>query len=117
MLGDISGVEAIYIICGYTDMRKSIDGLCDIVQDYLKVEPEQNCLYLFCGRKKDRIKALLIEDDGITLLYKRLTGIGNYKWSRNKDEVRNLTWKQFTVVTRNNLLMEGLEIDQPKAIR
>lgn len=28
MLGDISGLEKIYIVCGYTDMRKSIDGLC-----------------------------------------------------------------------------------------
>ena len=27
MLGDISGLEKIYIVCGYTDMRKSIDGL------------------------------------------------------------------------------------------
>ena len=28
MLGDVSGLEKIYIVCGYTDMRKSIDGLC-----------------------------------------------------------------------------------------
>ena len=27
MLGDVSGLEKIYIVCGYTDMRKSIDGL------------------------------------------------------------------------------------------
>ncbi|MDN5290064.1 MAG: transposase [Anaerophaga sp.] len=33
MLGDISNVQAIYIICGHTDMRKSIDGLCAIVQN------------------------------------------------------------------------------------
>ena len=49
MLGDISGVEAIYIICGYTDMRKSIDGLCDIVQDYFKADHPYrrwNCVIL-----------------------------------------------------------------------
>ncbi|MBE5889768.1 MAG: transposase [Lachnospiraceae bacterium] len=33
MLGDISGINEIYIVCGYTDMRKSIDGLCAIVID------------------------------------------------------------------------------------
>lgn len=33
MLADISNVEAIYIVCGRTDMRKSIDGLCAIIQD------------------------------------------------------------------------------------
>ncbi|WP_196593193.1 IS66 family insertion sequence element accessory protein TnpB [Pectinatus sottacetonis] len=32
MLGDISSVEHIYIACGHTDMRKSIDGLCCLVQ-------------------------------------------------------------------------------------
>ncbi len=33
MLADISNVDAIYIVCGRTDMRKSIDGLCAIIQD------------------------------------------------------------------------------------
>ncbi|WP_147403027.1 IS66 family insertion sequence element accessory protein TnpB [Roseburia sp. AM23-20] len=33
MLGDISVANDIYIVCGYTDMRKSIDGLCAIIID------------------------------------------------------------------------------------
>ena len=33
MLADISNVDAIYIVCGRTDMRKSIDGLCAIIQE------------------------------------------------------------------------------------
>ena len=37
MLGDISGLEKIYIVCGYTDMRKSIDGLCAVIEDQLKM--------------------------------------------------------------------------------
>ena len=111
MLGDITSVDAIYIVCGATDMRKSIDGLCAIVQDVLKMNPYSNSLYLFCGRRKDRIKALLYEQDGFVLLYKRLTGTGSYRWPRNQSEVRNLTWREF------EWLMQGLEIDQPKAIK
>ena len=61
--------------------------------------------------KKDRIKAIYREKDGIVLLYKRLTGSGSYKWPRNQDEVKSLTWKQF------EWLMDGLEIEQPKAIK
>ena len=38
MLGDISGLDRIYIVCGYTDMRKSIDGLCAIIEDQLLKE-------------------------------------------------------------------------------
>ena len=96
MLGDITSVDAIYIVCGYTDMRKSIDGLCAMVQDTLKMDPYTNSLYLFCGRRRDRIKALLYEKDGFVLLYKRLTGTGCYRWPRNQSEVRNLSWRELS---------------------
>lgn len=59
MLGDISVADEIYIVCGYTDMRRSIDGLCAIVQDRLHMDPRQRALYLFCGKRCDRLKALL----------------------------------------------------------
>ena len=60
MLADISNVDAIYIVCGRTDMRKSIDGLCAIIQEQFSMEIDHS-LYLFCGRKCDRIKAILKE--------------------------------------------------------
>lgn len=41
MLGDISVVDDIYIVCGYTDMRKQIDGLCAIVKDQLHMDPNR----------------------------------------------------------------------------
>lgn len=111
MLGDISSVDAIYIVCGHTDMRKSIDGLCAIIQEQLKMDPTGNALYLFCGKRRDRIKALLHEHDGFVLLYKRLSADGSYKWPRDKSEVKTLTWREF------DWLMSGLEIEQPKAIK
>jgi transposase len=111
MLGDITGVDKIYIVCGRTDMRKSIDGLCAIIEHQLKMNPQANCLYLFCGRKRDRLKALIHEPDGFVLLYKRLSGTGIYKWPSNQAEVKDLTWTQF------GWLMQGLEIEQPKAIK
>ena len=111
MLADISNVDSIYIICGYTDMRKAIDGLCAIIKDQLDMDPQSNSIYLFCGRRRDRIKVILKEPDGIVMIYKRLTAQGCYRWPRNKSEVRNLTWREF------DWLMSGLDIDQPKAIR
>ena len=70
MLGDISVATNIYIITGYTDMRKSVDGLCAIVLEQLKEDPNSHSIYLFCGRRCDRIKVLLREPDGYVLLYK-----------------------------------------------
>lgn len=79
MLGDISRVENIYLVCGYTDMRKSIDGLCEVVVDVVKRDPRENALFLFCGRQCDRFKALLWEGDGFVLIYKRLSVNGRYR--------------------------------------
>ena len=61
MLGDISGARQIYIVTGYTDMRKSIDGLCAIIEEQFSKSVTSGCLYLFCGKKCDRIKALIRE--------------------------------------------------------
>ena len=72
MVGDISRATNIYIVCGYTDMRKSIDGLCAVVVEQLKIEVDSRSIYIFCGKRCDRIKILLKEADGFVLLYKRL---------------------------------------------
>lgn len=109
MLGDISVVENIYIACGYTDMRKSIDGLAVIVQEQFHLDPFSKSLFLFCGKRKDRIKCLLWEGDGFLLLYKRLEN-GSFQWPRKESEVRPISWQQF------RWLMEGLEIEQKSII-
>ena len=110
MLGDITVAENIYIACGYTDMRKSIDGLATIVQQQFQLDPFSNTLFLFCGRNRNRMKALLWEGDGFVLLYKRLEN-GSFKWPRDKSEVKPITWQQF------RWLMEGLELEQKHAIK
>ena len=112
MLGDISSAVNIYVITGYTDMRKSIDGLCAIILDQLETEPDGRSIYLFCGKRCDRIKILLREPDGYVLLYKRLDVVqGRYRWPRNRSEAKAITWQQF------DWLMSGLEIEQPKALK
>lgn len=109
MLKELS-VANIYIVCGHTDMRKSIDGLAAIIQNQFKLDLFSDSLFLFCGRRRDRLKALLWEGDGFVLLYKRLE-TGHFNWPRNEQEVRNLSREQFI------WLMQGLSIDQPKAIK
>ena len=55
MLGDITAADELYIVTGYTDMRKSIDGLCAIVEQQLHMDPRRSALYLFCGKRCDRV--------------------------------------------------------------
>ena len=110
MLGDITVARDIYIACGYTDMRKSIDGLAAIVQQQFQMDPFSPTLFLFCGKRRDRFKALLWEGDGFILFYKRLEN-GTFRWPRSQEEVIPITWQQF------RWLMEGLELEQKTAIK
>ena len=51
MLNDFSGADRVYIACGYTDLRKGIDGLARMVQQQFELDPFTNTLFLFCGRR------------------------------------------------------------------
>lgn len=108
MLKDFSDVSHIYIACGYTDLRRGIDGLVSIIQQTFKLDPFEDSIFLFCGRKPNRIKALYWDKNGFVILYKRLEE-GRFQWPRNDCEVQDLTIQQL------RLLMEGLSINQPKA--
>jgi len=110
MLNDFTGADDIYIACGYTDLRCGIDGLASIVQQKFQLDPFSSTLFLFCGRRCDRIKALYWEGNGFVLLYKRLEN-GRFQWPRSGDEAKALTPQQY------RWLMEGLNVEQPKAHR
>lgn len=110
MLSDFSGAEHIYIACGYTDLRKSIDGLAMLVRKSFELDPFSNSLFLFCGKRCDRIKALYWEGDGFVLLYKRLER-GRFQWPRTQSQALSVTVQQF------RWLMEGLSVEQPRALK
>ena len=64
MLSDFTGADKVYLACGYTDLRLGIDGLAALVKQQFSLDPLENCLFLFCGRRRDRIKALYWEGNG-----------------------------------------------------
>ena len=54
------------------DMRKSIDGLLALVQHSFGHDAFSGHLYVFLGRRADRVKILTYERGGFVLYYKRL---------------------------------------------
>ena len=62
----------IYLARGATDMRKSIDGLAAVTKEVLQHDPLSGHLFVFCNRRRDRIKILYWERSGFWLLHKRL---------------------------------------------
>nr|WP_297935231.1 IS66 family insertion sequence element accessory protein TnpB [uncultured Lachnoclostridium sp.] len=49
----------IYLACGKTDMRKSINGLCDIVENHFLFDPREKIMFAFCNQRRNRIKLLV----------------------------------------------------------
>lgn len=106
---DFSKVRNYYIACGYTDMRKQIDGLVAMIQLQFGRAIDEESIFLFCGHKSDRVKAIYWDGTGYILLYKRLRE-KRFQWPRNEQELKQLSAQEF------RWLMEGLSICQKKAI-
>jgi transposase len=76
----------IYLACGDTDMRKSINGLTAIVENSFQLDPFEKALFVFCNRQRNRLKILTWEDNGFWLHFKRLER-GHFKWPTQGEDV------------------------------
>ncbi len=108
MLYEAHGISRFVIACGYTDLRKGIEGLSQLIESQFQMDPfEKDVLFLFCGRRSDRIKGLLWEGNGFLLLYKRLES-GSFSWPRTPKEAEAITKGEY------RMLMKGLDPVHPK---
>ena len=101
---------------GFTDLWRGIEGLASIVKFKFNLDPyDKDTLFLFCGRRSVRIKALLWVGDGFMLMYKRLN-IGAFEWPGSNDEAIEIDEYQyrqfmrgFSIVARRPII----EIEDP----
>ncbi|MCR5796737.1 MAG: IS66 family insertion sequence element accessory protein TnpB [Eubacterium sp.] len=71
MLNDPTGFKKIYLAVGYTDLRRGIEGLACIIRFKFHLDPyDKDTVFLFCGKRCDRIKALIWEGDGFLFCYR-----------------------------------------------
>ena len=103
---NIDKIETVYLACGVTDLRKSIDGLVMIVQNQLKLNPYDKALFVFCNKQMDKLKILHF-DEGFWLYYHRLEG-NRFKWPATQEEavsvnIEELRWllKGYEVRTKS----------------
>lgn len=95
----------VFLACGDTDMRKSINGLSALVQHSFKLDPFQKALFVFCNKQRNRIKILTWEDNGFWLHLKRLER-GRFKWPTLGDDA---TMTFTTEELRNLMQSPGIE--------
>lgn len=104
---NIPGGARIWLVAGHTDMRKGFDGLAALVQVQLKQNPFSGQVFIFRGRRGDRVKVLWWDGQGLSLFYKRLEQ-GRFIWpSANVGKI-HLTYAQLS------MLLEGIDWRAPK---
>jgi transposase len=69
----------VFLVAGVTDMRKSFDTLAAVVRSVIHDDPLSGHMFVFCNRRRDRLKVLLWEESGFWLMAKRLEK-GTFIW-------------------------------------
>ena len=100
----------VYLACGATDMRKSIDGLATIVTHGFDLDLFEGArLFVFCNKGRDKLKILRWDVSGFWLYYRRLER-GRFRWPKSPSgEAMSITRRQLM------WLLDGLEIEQQRA--
>ena len=102
-------IDKVYLACGHTDMRKSIDGLAVLVQEVFLLDPFSPALFVFCNKGKNKLKILHWEHNGFWLYYRRLER-GRFQWPINEN------CETITIGTREfGWLLDGLSLAQKQA--
>lgn len=105
---NLATIPTVYLHRDFVDFRKSINGLSIIVEDSLKLSPFSQALFVFCNKKRDKLKILYWDDTEFCLWYKRLEK-AKFKWPRrHQDQVVHLSEEQL------DWLLRGLDITQIK---
>jgi transposase len=92
------GGKTVYLACGKTDMRKSINGLSAIVEGSFGLDPFEKALFVFCNRNRDRVKILEWDGDGFWLYFKRLEK-GHFRWpSEGSGQTLTLTGEELSIL-------------------
>ena len=90
--------KTVYLCCGHTDMRKSINGLAELVQSSFNLDPFSKAIFAFCNRNRDRIKILEWDVDGFWLYFKRLEK-GHFRWPTiGEERTMTLTGEELAIL-------------------
>lgn len=95
----------VYLCTSPTDMRKGFDTLAVLVRDGLGYDPLSGHLFLFVGRRRDRMKILYWDRDGYALWYKRLEK-GTFRIPAAKADATSIQLKASELA----MLLEGIDL-------
>jgi len=83
MLGFTGGLK-VFLAVEPCDMRKSFNGLHGLVVEKLGEDPRTGALFVFCNRRRTRLKVLYFDGTGLWVLTKRLEQ-GTFSWPQTAE--------------------------------
>jgi transposase len=99
----------IFLAVTPVDMRRSFSGVCAIIAETLGANPLGSDLFLFRGKRSDRVKAMIWDRTGLAIWYKRL-GRGKYKWPSPDAAAIELTEHELA------LLLDGVDFTRMRRL-
>ena len=100
----------VFLAAGSTDMRKGFDGLADLVRHRLEADPLNGHLYVFCNKRRNRVKILCFDGTGLWLCTKRLEK-GCYSWPELEGVAAGVTLRSEEI----SLLLGGIELERTRS--
>lgn len=104
----LSGTHRVYLACGATDLRKSIDGLAALIQEGFGLNPFSPSLFVFCNRERNKLKILYWDHNGFWLFYRRLER-GTFQWPTGGERTLSISSREL------RWLLDGLSLNQRQA--
>src|SRR5215210_3833841 len=103
----LSAAVQYYLYTGITDMRKGFDSLYGVVSSQMKLDAMSGSIFIFINRKRNQIKLLLWEGDGLSLYHKRLEK-GTYELPSpiSESNSTSLTWQQLQFILQGVALQK-----------
>jgi len=107
-----------FLVFAQSDFRKQINGLAAIVEQSFNLDPFDEAMFIFCNKKRDRVKILFWDGDGFWLLFKRLEK-GHFRWpAEGSEPTMNLTPEELQILlggARVELKLRRNEVTERKA--
>jgi transposase len=105
----ISNSVRIFLFAQPTDMRKSFNGLSGLVTEHFDAELLSGHLFLFFNRKRDRVKILAWDRDGLAIWYKQLEA-GTFQLATISSEQESIEIDSVKL----SLLLSGIDLASAK---
>jgi transposase len=108
MIGPNAASVHVWVATTPIDMRKSFDGLAEVVREFLKHDPLSGSLFVFRNKGGHLLKILWWDRDGLTIYYKRLER-GEFRWPHSNATAIEITSDQLL------RLLSGLDVKTPRS--